>query len=100
MCRTLTAREVAWLAKTRQTVARLTPSAVAIVLAGSPLACIRCANALSIRPAPWGIRRIDRVPDERLAQLPCVRGPTPTRTRKAEWPRAHLEVASGQHVWN
>jgi hypothetical protein len=31
--------------KTRYTVARLTPSALAIVLAGSPLACIRMAKA-------------------------------------------------------
>lgn len=32
-------------ASTRYTVARLTPSVAAIVLADSPLACIRCARA-------------------------------------------------------
>jgi hypothetical protein len=32
-------------ARTRYTVARLTPRVLAIVLADSPLACIRCARA-------------------------------------------------------
>src|ERR1700730_17727629 len=44
-------------AKTRYTVARLTPRVLAIVLADSPLACIRCARAASLSSStvPGGI---------------------------------------------
>jgi ketosteroid isomerase-like protein len=47
----------ACLAKTRYTVARLTPRVLAIVLADSPLACVRCARAafFSSSTVPGGI---------------------------------------------
>ena len=41
------------------TVARLTPSVVAMVPADSPLACIRCARAAFFSSSAWAARRTD-----------------------------------------
>ena len=47
----------------RYTVALLTPSVDAIVLADSPQACIRCVSAAFCCPAPSAVRSPDRVLD-------------------------------------
>ena len=73
-------------ASTRSTVARETPSADASVVAGSPLACIRRANAVfdssSAFGRPWTVLAPDVHPSSRTmlsAQLQLELGQT------AEW---------------
>ena len=82
-------------ASTRYTVARLTPSVVAMVLAGSPLACIRCARAAFERSralrmtscrlanvAELVIRTVGHVFEEALPTLPTETGSAGTGWRR------------------
>jgi hypothetical protein len=82
--------------RTRYTVARLTPSVVAIVLADSPAACIRCARAAFAwssalgRPIDWPrARRASRAaarrarPSSSSNAASPLRDPQPFRTPKS-----------------